>query len=222
MKGYCQRRNCRRLVWLDFLQSLQSYDDLLFVKINQQWTTPFLNDFFSLITNFHHTDLFIYFVAPIILFVWWFKFRTQMFAALLALAIMILVADTICYRGIKSVTHKERPFLNSSLNAQVRVGYKPKSSSFPSNHAVNCFAIATLLTWYYPWLGVVFYLIAGLVGYSRIYVGVHYPSDVIAGACIGVLIAAAVIRIVYNRIEPLKPQYRVRTKRRGLRSVAKS
>lgn len=206
---------------LDFLQTLQDYDDLLFVKINQQWVTPYLSQFFSFITNLHHTEVFIFIIAPFLLIAWWLKYRTQMFAALLALALMILIADTICYRGLKSVIQRDRPFLNATLNAEVRVGYKPKSSSFPSNHAVNCFAIATLLAWYYPWLGAVFYLIAGLVGYSRVYVGVHYPSDVIAGACIGILIAVAVIRIAYNRIEPLKPQYRVKSKRRGLRSVAK-
>lgn len=207
-------------MWLDLWHSVQIYDDQLFVKINQVWVTSELSVFFSFITNLHKTEVFMYVIAPLLIVCWWLKARSQMFAALLAMGLLILVADTICYRGLKSVTQRDRPFLDTSLNAEVRVPYKPQSSSFPSNHAVNCFAVATLLTWYYPPLTWIFYLIAALVGYSRIYVGVHYPSDILVGAIIGILIAASIIRI-YDKIEPLKPQHRVKTKRAGLRSVAR-
>lgn len=194
-------------------QALLSMDKDLFVKINQQWTSPFLNSFFSTFTNLHHWKFFQFVMAPVILFFWWFKVRRQIFAVVIAASATIFLADTICYRGIKEYTFRDRPFTNAQLNAEVRVGYRPESSSFPSNHAVNCFALATVLTWYYPTLWMVFFFIAGLVGYSRVYVGVHYPLDVVIGAILGVLIASFLIRLLFDHFVPFKPVYEVDSKR---------
>lgn len=65
--------------------------------------------------------------------------------------------------------------------------------SFPSSHAVNNFAAATFFSYYYRKWITVFFSIAGIIGFSRIYVGVHYPADVFCGAVVGVLCAALVI-----------------------------
>lgn len=174
---------------------------------------PLLDGFFSTITNLHHNTVFQYIIAPLGLFLWWWWARKLLFSILLTVAAVVAVCDSVGYRIIKEYTFRERPFSNSQLAAHVRVGYKPQSSSFPSNHALNTFAVATLLTWYYPHLWALFFFIAGLVGYSRIYVGVHYPSDVVVGAIVGILIATLMIRWIFDKFLPLKPVYRMKTKR---------
>jgi undecaprenyl-diphosphatase len=59
---------------------------------------------------------------------------------------------------------------------------------FPSNHAINMGAAASVLTVAYPAGAVVFALGAALIGYSRVYVGAHYPGDVLAGLLLGIAI----------------------------------
>ncbi len=65
------------------------------------------------------------------------------------------------------------------------------SFSFPSNHATNAFALAVFFAVSNRRLAIPLFLLAALVGYSRIYVGVHYPTDVLAGAVLGAMIGLA-------------------------------
>jgi undecaprenyl-diphosphatase len=67
----------------------------------------------------------------------------------------------------------------------------PSTYSFPSGHAAVSFACATVLALAVPRLRWPLYALATLIAFSRVYVGVHYPFDVIAGAAIGVLVAIA-------------------------------
>ncbi len=85
---------------------------------------------------------------------------------------------------IKKVVKRPRPFL---ANVKIRAVYQPAQYSFPSGHTSTAFTTATALSQAYPkWYVVVpSYLWAGSVGYSRLYLGVHYPTDVAAGAVLG-------------------------------------
>jgi undecaprenyl-diphosphatase len=67
----------------------------------------------------------------------------------------------------------------------------PSTSSFPSGHAMVSFACATVLALAVPRLRAPLFALAALIAYSRVYVGVHYPFDVLAGAALGVVIAIA-------------------------------
>ena len=68
-----------------------------------------------------------------------------------------------------------------------------RSFSFPSNHAVNAFAVAATFSYFYRKAALPMLFLAFLIAFSRIYVGVHYPSDVIAGALWGGIVAGFVI-----------------------------
>jgi undecaprenyl-diphosphatase len=72
----------------------------------------------------------------------------------------------------------------------------PHSSSFPSGHAATSFACATALSVLAPRLAPAFVVLACAIGYSRVYVGVHYPLDVVGGAVLGVLVGTAVLALL--------------------------
>lgn len=101
-------------------------------------------------------------------------------SALLKTGWTTYVAKSIVQRPRPGVTHDDVNFVDGYKVADYR--------SFPSGHTTGAFAIATVLSGQYPEYAPYFYTYASLVGISRIYVGVHYPSDVLAGAALGYLI----------------------------------
>ena len=120
---------------------------------------------------------------------------------------LVLAADGIAdllARALKSVVDVERPaFRYAEPKALMHV---PRDHSFPSGHAATSFACATVLAWAFPRLAVPLYLLAAAIAFSRVYVGVHYPLDVLAGAALGVLVATALLRLV--RARPRSPRAR--------------
>jgi decaprenylphosphoryl-5-phosphoribose phosphatase len=89
--------------------------------------------------------------------------------------------------AIKVVVRRPRPL----LEGLPPLGGAPSSLSFPSAHATSSFAVATAMTRVEPAAAAVF-LLAGLLALGRPYLGMHYPSDVLAGAILGVLLGLIV------------------------------
>jgi undecaprenyl-diphosphatase len=101
-----------------------------------------------------------------------------------------LAADALAAlttNGLKEAVDRARP------DVAALVG-RPLTSSFPSGHTSTSFACATVLGAFVPQLRVPFFVLAAAVGWSRVYVGVHYPLDVLAGAFWGVLVGLLVLR----------------------------
>ena len=88
---------------------------------------------------------------------------------------------------LKAIFRRKRPY--TQLAQAVLVGAPPKRHSFPSGHSAAAFAGAWLLGGYYPQGRAIFYAIAALVAFCRVYLGAHYPSDVVVGALSGVGLA---------------------------------
>src|ERR671934_1727053 len=98
-------------------------------------------------------------------------------------AVVTFAADAVSF-GVKDLVHRTRPF---DAHPQIHPLYVVHSSSFPAGHAATAFAGALLLSYLAPRAAPGFVVLAALIGYSRVYVGVHYPGDVLGGVLIGVL-----------------------------------
>jgi undecaprenyl-diphosphatase len=101
-------------------------------------------------------------------------------------AITTFGADALAF-GLKDLTHRSRPF---EAHPRINPLYVVHSSSFPAGHAATAFAGAVLLTALVPRFWPLFFALAAAIGYSRIYDGVHYPTDVLAGALLGATVGA--------------------------------
>jgi undecaprenyl-diphosphatase len=82
-----------------------------------------------------------------------------------------------------------------------------KSFSFPSSHATNIFTGMIIFSFVYPKLRIGLLAVAALVAYSRVYVGVHYPLDIVAGTALGVACATIII-IIYKVVSRVLPGIR--------------
>ncbi len=166
---------------------LSSLDNSLFYLINKSWSNKFFNMFMPTFSDFGCWQ-FLTIIGVTLLFFWGKKQRKYAFYLLLGLFI-----STVVVYLLKTWTARPRPFMVLP-NINLFIAMKEASFSFPSRHAVNAFMAVTLLSmlhkkFYY------LYFLAAIVAFSRVYVGVHYPSDVIAGALIGVILGYCILRI---------------------------
>lgn len=132
------------------------------------------------------------------------KYGWESVAVLLSLAILIALSDQVS-GFIKDAVARYRPSNDPELYEQVRTlnGYFGGNYGFVSSHAANSFALAYFLakmlnpkaSFFIPLL----FVWASLVSYSRIYLGVHYPGDIIGGALLGIALAWLIVNI-YQRI----------------------
>jgi undecaprenyl-diphosphatase len=111
--------------------------------------------------------------------------------ALVALA--VLAADALAGL-VKMLVGEKRP--DNDTGALIAI---PHSHSFPSGHTATAFAGATILSYLVPRAAPAFFVLAAAIAYSRLYVGVHFPLDVIGGAVIGVATALLLLAAVRRR-----------------------
>jgi len=152
--------------------------------------SPFFDIIFSWVTNK-------FFWVPFYFLLFFFtvlKFKWKTLFICFFIGILILFSDKISVHLFKDIFERLRPCYNSEIAQQVHTieGYCGGQFGFVSSHAANSFALAIfsgfLFKNYYKFTLLIMLLWAVLVSYSRIYVGVHYPGDVIVGALLGSII----------------------------------
>ncbi|WP_367179346.1 phosphatase PAP2 family protein [Clostridium sp.] len=171
---------------------LQRFDDsiLLFVKYNMH---GIIMDKIMVISTYLGNNGIIWIIIALVL-ICNHKYRKVGFMALAALILSGILGDEI----LKNVFRRARPLDTiSTMNILIP---RPLSYSFPSGHTMSSFAVAGVLGKCFKKYAIEFISLASLIAFSRVYLYVHYPTDVLAGAILGLMCSAIVIYL-FNKLD---------------------
>lgn len=169
------------------LKALATYDRLLFAQI---YGFTQNRNCQSVIWLSRTGDGYLYLLIGALLW----AFETQHGELFLFTALMAYALELPLYVALKHCFKRQRPcdFL-SQINAHINPSDK---FSLPSGHTAAAWLMATIVSHYYPSFTLLAYTWAGLIGLSRVLLGVHYPMDIIAGIMLGISIASLSLTIL--------------------------
>jgi undecaprenyl-diphosphatase len=171
------------------IERLLALDAELFLLLNAKLTDPILDRVMPAITTQENWYPFLG-VAAVAMIIWGGR-KGRL--AVIMLIVGIALTDQITCSVLKPLVGRIRPCNVFGADEFRLLVNLTKSPAFPSGHAANSFGMATVASWRFRKFAPVFYLIAAAVAYSRVYVGVHYPLDVIAGAAVGIALGLTTI-----------------------------
>lgn len=184
----------------NLMEGIIKWDQRLFFHINGQWTNTFLD---KLLLWFRTSDnwipLYVFFLIFLIK-----KLKVKTWKWVLLAIVNVTLTDQVSSNFFKPFVHRLRPCQDPQVLDKVKlvVDHCLTSFSFTSSHAANHFGIATFIFFtLQPLLNnyrYLFFVWAGIISYAQVYVGVHYPIDVFAGAFIGIFIGWA-LSLLYNK-----------------------
>lgn len=168
------------------LELLISFDTWLFRLINEAWANPVFDAVMPFITDLSNFEIPLAVVWMMLMVFGGRKGRVVG----IGLAVTLVLTDQVSSHVIKPLVQRQRPCV-SLEEVRLLTGLK-NTLSFPSSHAANIFGSATVLSLAYRRPAPALLLVAAAVAYSRVYIGVHYPLDVICGAGLGIGFGLAV------------------------------
>lgn len=182
------------------LETLKNIDKELFFAVNNGMQNFFL-DFICPIFRNQQTWYLLY--AVIIYFIYK-KFEKQTFIILAGAVILILISDQLSANLIKHLVQRLRPCSDPEISNNVHLLVNCGGGfSFVSAHASNHFAIAIYISFFFrsqKWVLPVAVLWASFISFSQVYVGVHYPFDVICGGMLGIILGYLMYKITAVKI----------------------
>lgn len=161
------------------MKTLKKFDDYFIYLINLKMKNKYLDSFFYRITNLGGAIFISVFCLSLIIFG---EERIQYVGIE---STMALVLSQLVVHSLKRLLSRERPYnIIEQLNT---FGIDLSDYSFPSGHTAASFSIATTLALNIPKAYIFVFVIALIIAISRIYLGVHYPTDVAAGIILGIV-----------------------------------
>ncbi len=177
------------------MEAILGFDFAILDFIRENITNPVLDVVMKIITGSGNAGI-IWIAAALLCLI--FK-KTR--KAGVCMAIALILGLVICNLTLKPIIARPRPFM---LREEIELIISaPSGFSFPSGHTVSSFAAAFGLFIYHKKLGIVALIWAILVAVSRLYMYVHYPTDVLTGIVIGILCAVIGMVIVNKFYEPV-------------------
>ena len=185
-----------------FPDAIQNWDVSVLNWIQENITNPFLDGFFSLIT--HLGDGGIFWIAVAVLLLFFKKTRKTGIMVGVSLVLGLIIGNGI----LKNVIGRVRPFdLDGAYGAiksvEDLIVSKPGDKSFPSGHTLASFEAAFVLVYRDRRLGIPALVIASLVAFSRLYLYLHYPTDIFGGilvAALNAILAVITVNFAYGLI----------------------
>lgn len=171
-----------KLFIMDILSYIESVDYSIFQDLNLDIVNPFFDGFFPLLR-----DLTYFFWIFLIVYFW--ARKEKRLATILAAGI---VAGAIFTYPLKFFIDRQRPY--EQLDTTRLLTPFENDPSFPSGHTEMSFLAATIVSQFHPGYSKYLYGFSLIVALSRIYVGVHFPIDVIGGAIIGIVIGKIILK----------------------------
>ncbi|AOR24787.1 phosphatase PAP2 family protein [Clostridium taeniosporum] len=175
------------------MQYIQMFDNKILEFIQNNLHTSFMDKIIPIITSLGNMG-FIWIVIGIA-FICSEKYRKYGFIMLCTLCIGALIGDGI----IKPLVGRMRPF-NSIENIELLIK-APTSFSFPSGHTMSSFAAATIVYIANKKMGIGAFILAALIGFSRMYLYVHYPSDVLVGCILGITLSNVIYKVISSKYD---------------------
>jgi undecaprenyl-diphosphatase len=171
----------------DFLIfSVKSFDNFIFNWVNQfalKW------EWFDVLAIFLAEFLQYFLLFGLILFL--VKDFKKYLRMIIEAILSALLARFVIVSFIRWILPRLRPFLINNVNLL----FEQSGSAFPSGHAAFFFAVATVVYFYNKKIGALFYLSSVLIVLARVFSGVHWPSDILAGTVVGLLVGYLVYKI---------------------------
>ena len=192
------------------IDQLISYDQQLFLFLNGMHSPVFDFIMYWLSDKLIWVPLYAW-----MLFYMWREHRSRLWLVIIFIALLVTFTDQVSVQVFKNIFHRLRPCHNPELEGLVRIlnGHCGGKYGFISSHACNMAGIALfsglMLRKRFRWLLPSLIVWSILIGYSRIYLGVHYPADVVVGFFVGGIIGFLVysfFNYVNGKLKPVTNQ----------------